>query len=184
MTEFYSCRALIDPTARPAKDGTLPARDYRITKFDSDFNVLSSYETNVHGCQCPQGHKATCRHREMLVMFQSTGHVDDGWLLDWHTRLWWEPSGDVGAAVEEKGFGFAGVITNEDIGRTLPTAPTLPHVTNPVQSESDSVARPPEVAAPIPAPSGGSLPPLSERAKDAASKAYDKEVASFRRRFG
>jgi hypothetical protein len=143
MTEFYSCRALLEPG--------VPVRDYRITKFDEDWNVLSSYETSTHGCECPQGHKASCRHREMLVMFQSAGHIDDGWLLDWHTRLWWEPSGDATNILNERSDFLP---ATAPATATLPTAPTLPPVTNPVQPESDSVARPPEVAAPIPAPSG------------------------------
>lgn len=39
---------------------------YRITKFDDDMNVESSYLVSDQACECPQGHKPTCRHRKML----------------------------------------------------------------------------------------------------------------------
>lgn len=38
---------------------------YRITKF-SDGEVEASYLTSDQACDCPAGHRATCRHRQML----------------------------------------------------------------------------------------------------------------------
>lgn len=44
--------------------------DFRITKFDDGLNPESSYLVNPSGCECPQGHKSTCRHRKMLGAIQ------------------------------------------------------------------------------------------------------------------
>lgn len=38
---------------------------WRITKFTDD-EVESSYLTSDQACDCPAGHRATCRHRAML----------------------------------------------------------------------------------------------------------------------
>ena len=62
-----------------------------ITKFDLDLNVLASYHVSHNECECPRGTRPTCRHRKMLRLFQSGGHVDDGWFLDYETRLWTAP---------------------------------------------------------------------------------------------
>ena len=79
MTSLYSLRSL------PA------ASEWIITKFDGDYNVESVYAVSATGCSCPQSHKPTCRHRKMLPLFLSLKHVDDGWFLDWDTRLWRKP---------------------------------------------------------------------------------------------
>src|SRR5438105_2239915 len=39
---------------------------FEITKFDDDLNMESSYKVNAQDCECPQGHRPTCRHRKML----------------------------------------------------------------------------------------------------------------------
>ncbi len=78
MTALYACRSL-----NPA--------EYSMTKFDADFNVQSSYTLTQEGCDCPQGHKPTCRHRKMLPAFAKEGHINDGWFLDWDTRQWRKP---------------------------------------------------------------------------------------------
>ena len=52
---FYSLRTALD--------------DCRITKFDNDLNVESSYIIGAsppHECECPAGTRPTCRHRQML----------------------------------------------------------------------------------------------------------------------
>src|SRR5438105_686271 len=78
MTALYSCRSI-------------NAVEYRISKFDADFNLLSSYTMTREGCDCPQGHKPTCRHRKMLPEFAKQGHIDDGYFYDWDTRQWRKP---------------------------------------------------------------------------------------------
>lgn len=39
---------------------------YRITKFDPDLNVESTYTVSAKECDCPAGFRSTCRHRQML----------------------------------------------------------------------------------------------------------------------
>src|SRR5437868_10592263 len=79
MTSLYTCRS--------------EETGFRLTKLDADFNLLSSYHITAEGnCECPQGHKPTCRHRKMLPEFARAGHVDDGWFLDWDTRMWRQPA--------------------------------------------------------------------------------------------
>lgn len=73
-TELYTCRS--------------EASGYRITKLDEDLNHLTNYEVSTEGCSCPQGHKPICRHRKMLKLFLETGHIDDGWFLNFANRQW------------------------------------------------------------------------------------------------
>lgn len=74
MTTLYNCRHSGD--------------QYRITKFDDSFNPESSYLCDLESCECPAGHRPTCRHRTMLPKFIERGHIGDGWLYD-HDRNGW-----------------------------------------------------------------------------------------------
>lgn len=78
MTTLYNCKSV-------------SAAEFRITKFDRDYNVTSSYVVSNGGCDCPQGNKPTCRHRKMLPEFAKNGHIDDGFFLDFDTRQWRKP---------------------------------------------------------------------------------------------
>ena len=78
MTHLYNCKS-VSPI------------EYRITKFDSDYEVMSSYVVSNGGCDCPQGNKPTCRHRKMLPAFAKEGHIDDGFFYEWDTRQWRKP---------------------------------------------------------------------------------------------
>ena|ERR1700692_63510 len=86
MTSLYNCR----------HDGD----QFRITKFDSDFNVGSSYLCTAHECECPAGSRDTCRHRQMLPKFLSRG-LSAEWFYDFDRGGWvrmalpgTEPGGD------------------------------------------------------------------------------------------
>lgn len=62
---------------------------YRITKFTTpDFNVESSYLCDATGCDCPAGHRPTCRHREMLPKFLAREAVGTSWLYDYDRGGW------------------------------------------------------------------------------------------------
>jgi len=61
---------------------------YRITKFDSDMNVESSYLTDGRECDCLAGVRPTCRHREMLPRFLQRQHVGDEWFFDYDRGGW------------------------------------------------------------------------------------------------
>jgi hypothetical protein len=73
---LYNCRTDLD--------------GYRITKFDSDMNVESSYHCTDTTCDCPAGQRPMCRHREMLPAFIGRGAVDKGWFLNYDEGGWYE----------------------------------------------------------------------------------------------
>lgn len=54
---------------------------YRITKLDNDLNPESSYLMTATECECPAGHRATCRHRQMFPSLLPI--VNTHWFLDW-----------------------------------------------------------------------------------------------------
>jgi hypothetical protein len=74
MSHLYSCRHAGD--------------EYRITKFDAQLNVESSYLCTLIECECPAGERATCRHRQMLPKFLQRGAVDSEWFLDFDRGGW------------------------------------------------------------------------------------------------
>lgn len=84
MTILYSCKSTINA------DDSLA---YRITKFDDDHNVESSYICTATTCECPAGVRPACRHREMLPMFLHRGAVNTGWMYD-YDRGGWVDMGD------------------------------------------------------------------------------------------
>ena len=55
---------------------------YRITKF-IDGNPEASYLLSHSECQCPAGHRATCRHRQMLPEMLEAGLCDTHWFVNW-----------------------------------------------------------------------------------------------------
>jgi hypothetical protein len=69
--------------------------EYIIQKFDPDYRCESVYALSEVTCMCPQGHKPTCRHRKMLAEFLRLEHIGDGWFMEWDTRLWRRPVGDM-----------------------------------------------------------------------------------------
>lgn len=79
MTTLYSCKSEIDG------DGT---QRWRITKFDDDMNVESSYLTTHTECDCPAGVRPLCRHRAMLHQFLARGAVNTMWMLDFDRNGW------------------------------------------------------------------------------------------------
>ncbi len=74
MTILYNCRHSGD--------------QYRITKFDSEMNPLSSYLCSLEECDCPRGPHPTCRHRQMLPKFIARQHVGDEWFFDFDRGGW------------------------------------------------------------------------------------------------
>lgn len=66
----------------------------RITKFTDDLDVEetagkpSSYITSRDICECPSGHRDTCRHRQMLPDFQATNRIDSRWFYDFDNKRW------------------------------------------------------------------------------------------------
>jgi len=60
--------------------------NYRITKFTSDLDVESSYLTSLTECECPAGHRPTCRHRQMLPHMLSEDMLDAPKFMDFDTK--------------------------------------------------------------------------------------------------
>lgn len=72
------------------KTGPLDGQ-FRITKFDSDLNVSSTYLLTQTECECPQGIKPTCRHRKMLPLL--IDRVDTPWFWHFEQAQWQDPTG-------------------------------------------------------------------------------------------
>lgn len=74
MTILYNCKH--------------SGNQFRITKFTSDFEVEASYLLDATTCECPAGHRPTCRHRQMLPKFIARNAIDTEWFFD-HDRGGW-----------------------------------------------------------------------------------------------
>lgn len=74
MTSLYNCKHSGD--------------QYRITKFTSDFNVEASYLCDETACECPAGHRPSCRHRSMLPKFIQRDYVGKNWFFDYDRGGW------------------------------------------------------------------------------------------------
>src|SRR5579872_3035213 len=115
---------------------------YQILKLDPP----GSYFLTADACTCPQGHKATCRHRKMLPLFVNNHHVDDGWFLDWDTRLWRAP---IGVEYDSNGHETA----------SLADETTLPMERPAARGEEPASPSPaPTVEPPAPVPVGATKP--------------------------
>src|SRR5258708_36152191 len=70
---------------------------YRCTKFDSIGNVESSYLCTESTCECPAGHRPSCRHRHMLPRFIAKDAVNSFFFYDYDQQGWVtnEPAGIV-----------------------------------------------------------------------------------------
>jgi hypothetical protein len=74
---------------------------YRITKFTDDLDVESSYITARDACECPAGHRDTCRHRQMLPNFLEAERIGTGWFLDWDNRRWFYYNAQTGQMMNQ-----------------------------------------------------------------------------------
>ena len=60
----------------------LDGDSYFITKF-VDGEVESTYNTTIATCDCPAGHRHTCRHRQMLPQMLAHGLANTHWFWDY-----------------------------------------------------------------------------------------------------
>lgn len=79
MTTLYNCKSEIDEH---------DLERYRITKFDGDMNVESSYSCTKTTCECPAGVRPSCRHRDMLPKFIARAAVNSFWMYDFDRGGW------------------------------------------------------------------------------------------------
>lgn len=61
---------------------------YRISKFNNDFEVEASYLCDLSACECPAGHRPTCRHRQMLPKFIHRNYVGTEFFFDYDRGGW------------------------------------------------------------------------------------------------
>lgn len=68
---------------------------YRVIKCDDD-DRLTFYNLTQRrgwvGCECFAANKHTCRHREMVTLYQQQGRLDKGWLYNYTEGEWIKPS--------------------------------------------------------------------------------------------
>jgi hypothetical protein len=154
---------------------------YIITKHDEDMEVVSKYNMSAdgHECDCPQGHKPTCRHRKMFPMMLE--RVDTGWFFDFdNTGLWSDPFGtetprDLDVPVDESGLEADGT---EDMLDGLEKDELL-------ASEASSVPIPPNPPNPLEAFDKAMLEPVIDRTLKIMNEKglLPKTDAPLRRRF-
>lgn len=165
MTILYNCRHAGD--------------QFRITKFDADMNVESSYICTPSECDCPAGVRPTCRHREMLPRFLHRGHIGDEWFYD-YDRGGWVQQGPEWAQPQEQPH-----ITPALLESSMPKGVTLLSLEDPTalhNAIADAIGEP-EAKLPLPAavaqlaeqtsvsrtdyegsnPSSGSIPSVMKR---------------------
>lgn len=58
---------------------------FRITKI-VDGEIESSYLSTERECECPAGHRPSCRHRQMIPDMLARGILDSMWFWDFDTR--------------------------------------------------------------------------------------------------
>lgn len=67
--------------------------DWRITKFTNDLDVESSYLVSRDACECPAGHRPSCRHRQMLPRMLAAQAEDSPMFYDFDNDRWLAPTG-------------------------------------------------------------------------------------------
>lgn len=114
--------------------------EYRCTKFNSDFDVESSYTLSLEECTCPAGHRPMCRHREMLPKFIARDHIGDNWLFDYDRGGWVQgiPSEAIIAEADENIRDLTFAIENPDCGAAaiLPAGITVIDLENPATAHN------------------------------------------------
>lgn len=68
---------------------------FEVKKFDKDFNFLQQYFVTELGadsanmiCTCPAGAKPTCRHRQMVRLFEAEGKLNTGEFYHFDKKKW------------------------------------------------------------------------------------------------
>lgn len=148
MTALYNCKSEINCVG-----GTV----YRITKFDGDMNVISSYVVDDSldiSCTCPAMGRQTCRHRDMLPKFIARSAINTHWFYDFDRGGW--ISSDVhleGALTASAYANIVGpmpndllndipmkeVVASPDPGTQMPIAGERPHSTAVSVADFESV---------------------------------------------
>lgn len=139
------------------------AGSYRITKLDADYSIEASYLVSKHECNCPAGIRPTCRHRQMLPFFLAKAHIDNGWMLDWHTRQWRKP------LCEDQGTTFIDEASEVPEGAWGELAPRSQEDLAPTAERSQDQIEPEDNWAGITCRGGALAQPIEEPVPPAAS---------------
>ncbi len=64
--------------------------NWTCVKMDRDFNEEDTYYISKHVsvCSCYAGSKSTCRHRELVSIFQMENRVDSREAFDFDKKRW------------------------------------------------------------------------------------------------
>lgn len=89
--------------------------EWRITKFDDDLNVESSYLVSEKECECPAGSRDTCRHRQMLPIMLEAEAQDSALFYDFENKEFYEMA-ETEQEVQEIAEGIE-VMTLDNIGK-------------------------------------------------------------------
>lgn len=76
---------------------TSDSHNFRVSKFDEDLDAVESYNIAEVGtsmlCTCPAGGRHTCRHRQMLRIFQGLERIGSGLFYQFDTKKWYDQQG-------------------------------------------------------------------------------------------
>lgn len=70
---------------------------YTVRKFDEGSGILvetytvSEITESAMVCTCFAGGRPTCRHRQMLRLFQAEERVGQGWMYKYDAKIWVPP---------------------------------------------------------------------------------------------
>lgn len=67
--------------------------NWSVVKMDRDFEEVETYHISKHVsvCSCYAGNKPTCRHRQLLAIFQDANAVDSRRAFDFDKNRWIDP---------------------------------------------------------------------------------------------
>lgn len=94
---------------------------YLIAKFDSDFNVVATYQFHNGFCECPAFQRRDkCKHQAMVNLFKSKDRLDTDWFYNNEAKAWSQPIASTGSepvesepeVVETNSFPASGSTSN------------------------------------------------------------------------
>lgn len=138
---------------------------YIITKFTNDLNVEASYSVGNTICECPAGHRPTCRHRQMLPTLAP--RVDTAWFYCFETKSWEDPTGSAQADEDQ--------VSNLS-GATALSVPSPQGMQSPTVGQEDMGSTPTDLHAET------STQSMLNAAPSAETPSVKEKVQGFRRR--
>lgn len=104
---------------------------YRITKI-VDGEIESSYIANTRECECPAGHRASCRHRQMIPDMLARGILDSMWFWDFDSHRVVDFNGELKSNLDAlnelaapRDEYLEGIMNRDAVGEAHPSEPKL-----------------------------------------------------------